>query len=41
MKWREHDDPEKEQMTVWSVFPATSDYFRPGDLAVHDQLHRG
>lgn len=31
MKWREHDDPEKEQMTVWSVFPATSDYFGPGD----------
>jgi len=30
LQWRQHDDPEKEQMTVWSVFPASSDYFGPG-----------
>lgn len=28
--WRQQDDPEKEHMTVWSLFPSTSDYFGPG-----------
>jgi catechol 2,3-dioxygenase-like lactoylglutathione lyase family enzyme len=27
LPWREHDDPQKEQLTVWTVFPASSDYF--------------
>jgi catechol 2,3-dioxygenase-like lactoylglutathione lyase family enzyme len=27
LPWREHDDPQKEHLTVWSVFPASSDYF--------------
>ena len=27
LAWREHDDPQKEHLTVWSVFPASSDYF--------------
>src|SRR3954452_20075559 len=27
LPWREHDDPKKEQMTVWTVFAGTSDYF--------------
>jgi catechol 2,3-dioxygenase-like lactoylglutathione lyase family enzyme len=30
LPWREHDDPQKEHVTVWSVFPATTDYFNPG-----------
>jgi predicted enzyme related to lactoylglutathione lyase len=27
LPWRQHDDPQKEQMTVWTVFAASSDYF--------------
>src|SRR5947199_989268 len=30
LPWREHDDPHKEHVTVWSVFPASTDYFGPG-----------
>src|SRR5690348_13012488 len=26
-KWRAHDAPETERLTVWSLFPASSDYF--------------
>jgi len=26
LPWREHDDPKKEHVTVWTVFPASSDY---------------
>ncbi len=40
LPWREHDDPQKEHVTVWTVFPTSSDYFAPGHT-VHDQLHRG
>jgi catechol 2,3-dioxygenase-like lactoylglutathione lyase family enzyme len=29
LPWREHDDPQKEHLTVWSVFPASTDYFAP------------
>jgi catechol 2,3-dioxygenase-like lactoylglutathione lyase family enzyme len=29
LPWREHDDPQKEQVTVWSVFPASTKYFDP------------
>jgi catechol 2,3-dioxygenase-like lactoylglutathione lyase family enzyme len=29
LPWREHDDPQKEQVTVWSVFAASSKYFDP------------
>ncbi len=28
--WRRADDPSKEQVTVWSVFPASTNYFDPG-----------
>ena len=31
LPWREHDDPQKEHVTVWSVFPAATDYFGPGN----------
>ena len=30
LQWREHDDPQKEHLTVWSAFPANTDYFGPG-----------
>jgi catechol 2,3-dioxygenase-like lactoylglutathione lyase family enzyme len=26
LPWREHDDPQKEHVTVWTVFSASSDY---------------
>src|ERR1700690_1227157 len=29
LPWREHDDPQKEHLTVWTVFSASSDYFPP------------
>jgi catechol 2,3-dioxygenase-like lactoylglutathione lyase family enzyme len=30
LPWRERDDPQKEHVTVWTVFPATTNYFGPG-----------
>jgi len=27
LPWREHDDPQKEHVTVWTIFPASTDYF--------------
>jgi catechol 2,3-dioxygenase-like lactoylglutathione lyase family enzyme len=29
LPWREHDDPQKEHVTVWTVFPNSSNYFDP------------
>jgi catechol 2,3-dioxygenase-like lactoylglutathione lyase family enzyme len=29
LPWREHDDPKKEHVTVWTVFPASTKYFEP------------
>jgi catechol 2,3-dioxygenase-like lactoylglutathione lyase family enzyme len=29
LPWREHDDPQKEHVTVWSIFPASTDYISP------------
>ena len=29
LPWREHDDPQKEHVTVWTVFPNTTKYFDP------------
>src|ERR1700726_294418 len=26
LTWREHDDPQKEHVTVWTIFPASTDY---------------
>lgn len=28
--WREHDEPQNEHITVWSTFPADTEYFAPG-----------
>lgn len=30
LPWREHDDPQKEHVTVWTVFPDSTEYFEPG-----------
>ena len=27
--WREHDDPQKEHVTAWTIFPTSSNYFDP------------
>jgi hypothetical protein len=27
LPWRERDDPQKEHVTVWTVFPTSTDYF--------------
>ncbi len=29
LPWREHDDPQKEHVTVWTLFPASTKYFDP------------
>ena len=29
LPWRQHDAADKEHMTVWSLFPAATDYFAP------------
>src|SRR5215813_8047961 len=29
LPWREHDDPQKDHVTVWTVFPATTKYLEP------------
>jgi catechol 2,3-dioxygenase-like lactoylglutathione lyase family enzyme len=29
LPWREHDDPQKEHVTVWTVFPNSTKYFDP------------
>jgi len=30
LPWRDHDDPKKEHITVWSIFAGSSNYFDPG-----------
>jgi len=30
LPWRERDDPQKEHVTVWTIFPASTNYFDPG-----------
>ena len=29
LPWREHDDPQKEHVTAWTIFPASTTYFDP------------
>ncbi len=29
LPWREHDDPQKEHVTVWTVFPSSTKYLDP------------
>ena len=33
MPWREKDNPEKEHVTVWTVFPGNTKYFEPSQAA--------
>src|SRR5439155_4572660 len=35
LPWRQHDDPQKEQVTVWTVFPTSTDYFGPAPFMVN------
>ncbi len=29
LPWRQHDDPQQEQVTVWTIFPASTKYLDP------------
>ena len=29
LPWREHDEPQKEHVTVWTIFPDSTKYFDP------------
>jgi catechol 2,3-dioxygenase-like lactoylglutathione lyase family enzyme len=29
LPWREHDDPQKEHVTVWTIFPSSTKYLDP------------
>jgi len=33
LPWREKDNPENEQMTIWSVFPGNTKYFEPSQAS--------
>jgi catechol 2,3-dioxygenase-like lactoylglutathione lyase family enzyme len=33
LPWREADNPENEQMTIWSIFPATTTYLEPSQAS--------
>jgi predicted enzyme related to lactoylglutathione lyase len=33
LPWREKDNPEKEQMTIWSIFSGDTTYFEPGQAS--------
>src|SRR5579859_3461803 len=33
LPWREHDDPQKEHVTVWTVFPTSTKYFDPSQAS--------
>jgi predicted enzyme related to lactoylglutathione lyase len=33
LPWREHAEPQNEHVTVWSTFPADTDYFAPGQAS--------
>ncbi|HET9402269.1 MAG TPA: VOC family protein [Candidatus Acidoferrales bacterium] len=38
LPWREHDDPQKEHVTVWTVFPAATKYFEPSQAFMVDYI---
>ena len=33
LPWREADNPENEQMTIWSIFPGDTKYFEPSSAS--------
>ena len=38
LRWREHDGPQKEHVTVWSVFPTSTNYFAPSQPVMVDYI---
>ena len=38
LPWREKDKPEKEHVTVWTVFPANTKYFEPSQAFMVDYI---
>jgi catechol 2,3-dioxygenase-like lactoylglutathione lyase family enzyme len=38
MPWREKDNPEKEHVTVWTVFPGNTKYFEPSQAFMVDYI---
>lgn len=38
LPWREHDDPQKEHVTAWTVFPATTKYFEASQSFMVDYI---
>ena len=32
-KWRSMDEPAKENITIWSIFPSSADYFAPSSAS--------
>ena len=35
LPWREYDDPQKEHVTVWTIFPTSTDYFGPAPFMIN------
>jgi len=35
LPWREQGDPQKEHVTVWTIFPGSTDYFGPGPFMIN------
>jgi catechol 2,3-dioxygenase-like lactoylglutathione lyase family enzyme len=33
LPWRENDNPENEQITIWSIFPGNTKYFEPSSAS--------
>jgi len=33
LPWREKDNPDSEQMTLWSIFPSNTKYFEPSSAS--------
>lgn len=38
LPWREKDNPDKEHVTVWTVFPGNTTYFGPGQAFMVDYI---
>jgi len=38
LRWRQHDNPQTEQVTVWTIFPSSTDYFAPGQALMINYL---
>ena len=38
LRWREYDDPKKEHVTSWTVFPGSTKYFEPNQPFMIDYI---